>query len=374
MEQDLKPARPVPPGRILRQELEAHGWTQRDLAAILGRPEQMVSEIINGAKQITPETSIELSQAFGVSPEFWYNLEANYRLDLARRQAGDDTIARRSRLYAAFPLQEMARRGWLVLCESVDALEAEVSRFFGFDLSALPAALTVNTRFRCSTARGPATYAQLAWLRRAEQLARRQAVAVWQPGNVQPLVADLSVLTESAEDAARVPQILARWGVRCVFLRHLSKTYLDGALFYVDGEPGVALTLRYDRIDSFWFTLLHEIGHLAEGDQASYLDVLEESQGEDDGTEPMEGEPDAHEAWANQKASQWLIAPDAFQDFVTATHPYFSKARIEAFAASQRRHPGIVLGRLQRGGVVPYKNLRGLLVRVSPYLKDYIQD
>ena len=70
MEQDLRPARPVSPGRILRQELEARGWTQRDLAAILGRPEQMVSEIINGAKQITPETSVELSQAFGVSPEF----------------------------------------------------------------------------------------------------------------------------------------------------------------------------------------------------------------------------------------------------------------------------------------------------------------
>ena len=374
MEQNLRPARPVPPGRILRQELEARGWTQRDLAAILGRPEQMVSEIINGAKQITPETSVELSQAFGVSPEFWYTLEANYRLELARRRARDDTIARRSRLYAAFPLQEMERRGWLALCESVDALEAEVSRFFGLDLSLLPEALTVAARFRCSTARGPATYAQLAWLRRAEQLARQQAVAVWRPEHVQPLIADLAALTTCAEDAARVPQVLARWGVRGVFLRHLSKSYLDGAAFYLDGEPCVALTLRYDRIDSFWFTLLHEIGHLTEGGQAAYLDVLEDNHGENGGIEPAEEEPDSHEAWANQKASQWLIAPDAFQDFVAATHPYFSKARIEAFAASQRRHPGIVLGRLQRGGVVPYKNLRGLLVKVSPYLKEYIQD
>ena len=79
MEQNLRPARPVPPGRILRQELEARGWTQRDLAAILGRPEQMVSEIINGAQQITPETSVQLSEAIGSSLEFWYNLEANYR-------------------------------------------------------------------------------------------------------------------------------------------------------------------------------------------------------------------------------------------------------------------------------------------------------
>ena len=87
MSGDLRPARLVLPGRILKQELEAPGWTQRDLAAILGRPEQAISEIITGSKQITPETSVELGQAFGTSPEFWHNLETNYRLELARTQA-----------------------------------------------------------------------------------------------------------------------------------------------------------------------------------------------------------------------------------------------------------------------------------------------
>ena len=83
MSDDLRPARLVLPGRILKQELDARDWTQRDLAAILGRPEQAISEIVNGTKQITPETSLELSQAFGTSPEFWHNLEANYRLELS---------------------------------------------------------------------------------------------------------------------------------------------------------------------------------------------------------------------------------------------------------------------------------------------------
>ena len=72
MSDDLRPARLVLPGRILKQELDARDWTQRDLAAILGRPEQAISEIVNGTKQITPETSLELSQAFGTSPEFWH--------------------------------------------------------------------------------------------------------------------------------------------------------------------------------------------------------------------------------------------------------------------------------------------------------------
>ena len=92
MSEALRPARPVAPGRIVKQELEARGWSQKDLAAILGRPEQMVSEIVNGVKQITPETALELAQAFGTSPELWLNLEADYRLSLARRAVSQDLL------------------------------------------------------------------------------------------------------------------------------------------------------------------------------------------------------------------------------------------------------------------------------------------
>lgn len=65
MSEVLRPARPhrSRAGASSKQELEALGWSQKDLAAILGRPEQMVSEIANGTKQITPETALELAQA-----------------------------------------------------------------------------------------------------------------------------------------------------------------------------------------------------------------------------------------------------------------------------------------------------------------------
>ena len=222
MSTELHPARLVLPGRILRQELEARGWTQRDLAAILGRPEQVISEIIAGSKQITPETSIELSQAFGTSPEFWHNLEANYRLELAGTQAQGDVIARRSRLYTELPLREMANRGWLTLRESVDELEAEVAGCLGMPL--LPEPPRLAARLRGSTARTPLTYAQLAWLRRAETLAAGQtAIGPWHADHLEPLVHELSGHMRLAEDVAHVPSTLARWGVRLVFLRHLAK-------------------------------------------------------------------------------------------------------------------------------------------------------
>lgn len=85
MSQTLIPARVTPPGGMLKRKLEARGWTQKDLVEIMGRPPQAISEIVRGAKQITPETAIELAEAFGTSAELWTNLEANYRLYLARK-------------------------------------------------------------------------------------------------------------------------------------------------------------------------------------------------------------------------------------------------------------------------------------------------
>ncbi len=367
MTEALRPARPVPPGRILKQELEARGWSQKDLAAILGRPEQMVSEIVNGTKQITPETSLELAQAFGNSPELWLNLETNYRLEIARRGENDDAIARRSQLYDALPLREMARRGWLCLHESADALEHEVRDLLGQAVTAAPVQVA---RLRASTTREPLTYAQLAWLRRAEALAQEQATSDWAPEHLEPLVVELLALARRIEDVALVPSLLARWGVGCVFLRHLPKTYLDGAAFWSNGRPTVALTLRHDRVDAFWFTLMHELAHVAAGGQVCHLDRLEDG-GEESGIAIEQ--PDHDEETADRLAANWLVSPVAFQRFVAATQPYFSRPSIESFAADQGRHPGIILGRLQREHLVPWQNLRPLLAKITPYLKEHIR-
>ena len=80
MSQKLVTARVPPPGRILSRELETRSWTQKDLADITGRPVQTINEIIQAKKKITPETALELAEAFGTSAEFWTNLETNYRL------------------------------------------------------------------------------------------------------------------------------------------------------------------------------------------------------------------------------------------------------------------------------------------------------
>ncbi len=89
----LKPAEVFPPGDFIREELEARGWTQGDLARVLGRPLQTVNLIINGRKSVTAETAKALGVAFGTGPELWMNLETAYQLDTAPEP--DPAIKRR---------------------------------------------------------------------------------------------------------------------------------------------------------------------------------------------------------------------------------------------------------------------------------------
>lgn len=81
------PAEVFAPGELIRDEMEARGWSEADLAALLGRPRRDVAELLGGRLAITPETASELGDAFGVDPRFWMDLEATYRLSATREVA-----------------------------------------------------------------------------------------------------------------------------------------------------------------------------------------------------------------------------------------------------------------------------------------------
>jgi HTH-type transcriptional regulator/antitoxin HigA len=355
----LQSARAVPPGGILTRELEARGWTQKDLARIMGRPTQAINEIVRGAKQITPETALELAEAFGTSAELWTNLESQYRLAMARNGKDIKEIARKSRLYSLAPVSELLKRGWILEGKSFEELEQNVFTFMGATSTEEMGKHAVN--FRHARNRGPELSAQIAWVRRVEQLAASQQVPEFKVEKLETTLPELLACSARPEDISFVPDMLIKAGVHFVVVPHLEKTYLDGAKLTLGKNPVVALSLRYDRIDSFWFTLLHELAHIVLNHQGSYLDNLYEP-------DHVDGE----EKDANRLAGQWLLDIKAFKVFVKETQPYFSRSAIFRFAASQERHPGIVVGRLHYEKLVDYKNLRGMLVKVSPFLGEWI--
>jgi HTH-type transcriptional regulator/antitoxin HigA len=375
MSNTLTPARAISPGRILQRELDARGWTQKDLAKITNRPPQAINEIIKGTKQITPETARELSAALGTTAEFWTNLEANYRLNLAKKKHKEEAIERRSRLYTLAPISELIKRQWIKSTESLDDLEQSVCEFLGIKSPQQTPQLSVNFRkgaspesnsgacvARHSQILEPEYNAKIAWCKKVEQVVSKQTLKKFQLDKLQKAIPDILSYAKKEEDVTHVPQILIDLGVHFAIVPHLNKTYLDGAAFYLENHPVVALTLRHNRIDCFWFSLMHELAHIVAGHQGVYLDNLDDL------------EKNSEEEEANNLARNWLIDEQSLNSFIIQTKPKFSQKAIINFAQAQNRHSGIILGRLQHEGLVPYQNLRMLLVPIKPFLSDWIYD
>jgi HTH-type transcriptional regulator/antitoxin HigA len=116
-----------PPGEIIKDEIEARGWSQRDLAYVLGMTEQQLNPILTGKRAITPDMARLLGDAFDVPAEFFANLQKQF--DLSRAKDPDPAIKLRAKLQAIYPLREMIRRGWLEESDP-SRLELQIERFF----------------------------------------------------------------------------------------------------------------------------------------------------------------------------------------------------------------------------------------------------
>jgi HTH-type transcriptional regulator/antitoxin HigA len=357
------PAEVFPPGEFVKEELEARGWTQNDLADILGRPPRLVSEIISGKRGITPETANGLGQAFGTGGQFWMNLDSSFQLARARRS--DDVVARRAKLFEKAPIKELLRRNWIEASSAIDVLESRVCAFYG--TKTLDEELEFPYAAR-GTVDAEVSRGRWAWLFRAKHLANSIAVPPYSSQNFDALVADLRGLLNTPEQVRTVPDVLARYGVRLVVVEPLPQTRIDGACFWLDERsPVVALSLRYDRIDWFWHTVMHELGHVKKGDAQRRVSIDVDLVGEQ--ARRSEDKPKA-ERDADAFAVEALVPQARLQNFIDRVRPLYSKKKIYGFAATLGVHPGVVVGQLQHRDEISYAHSRELLVRVRDLLTE----
>ena len=347
------PAEVFPPGEMLRDELEARGWTQNDLAVILGRPFRLVNEIVSGKRAISPETARGLGEALDTDPQFWMNLETAYRLSLVRGKEGE--VARRAKLYAMAPIKDMIRRHWIESSERVEDIEQQVLRFFEIASLDTPPALAAAARK--SGSYSETTPGQLAWLFRVKKMASTISVPPYREDNLDRLLSDLGSLTSSEQEARRVPRLLTECGIRFLVVEHLPRTKVDGVALWLDAQsPVIALTIRFDRIDSFWFTLAHELAHIKYR-HASGVDV-------DIAGDTPPDSSDESELLANEFASSFLVPPKELDSFIARIRPLYSRTRINQFANRIHVHPGIIIGQLQRREEIKYSQGREMLVKI----------
>jgi HTH-type transcriptional regulator/antitoxin HigA len=336
------PAEVFPPGEFLREELEIRSWSQVELAEILGRPARLVSELISGKRAITPETAKGLAAAFGGSAQYWMNLETSYQLSKAK--IPEEEVSRRAKLYATFPVKEMIRRGWITASENLDVLEQQFLRFF--DVSSLDEELGF-THAAKKRSYESMPIEQLAWLSRVRQVAKTMIVAPYKERQLQDAIPVLRRLLCDPEETRHVPHILAECGVRFVIVEAFPKSNIDGVCFWLNSSsPVIGMSIRYDRIDNFWFVLRHEIEHVLQkhGQQEEYIiDIALEGE-----RATTSDELGVEERVANGAAAEFCVSQSELSNFIMRVKPYFSEQRVVLFAQRLQVHPGLVVGQIQR--------------------------
>lgn len=182
-------------------------------------------------------------------------------------------------------------------------------------------------------------YALIAWRGCVLKKAHSQTVSTkYRAGSItEEWLRDLAKLSRFDSGPKLAQEYLADAGIALVIEPHFKKTYLDGAAMLDDGKPIVALTLRHDRVDNFWFALLHELVHVSKHltkKQMFIADNLEDKTRS--GTEEEEADAGATEAlipateWKKAKVRTSHALPDAIE-----------------LANRLRIHPAIVAGRVR---------------------------
>lgn len=340
------------PGEFIKEELEERDWSQIELSEILGRDKRLVNELVLGKRSITPETAKALAEAFGTSAELWMNLESAYQL--GRSKSADNVISRRSRLYQLAPIKEMVKRHWIEWSDNIDVLETSVMSYFGASTLKKPFAFKHASR-KSAKETNPS---HIAWVNKAKQLARAVSVKRYSERSFNECLNKLKALTNDVNEVRRIPKILADAGIRLVIIEHLPKTKIDGATLWLDVKsPVIALSLRYDRIDNFWHTLMHELRHVKNKDGLDNpiidIDIMGNKE-----------EKSVYEKRIDLWASHTLIDKDELKDFIIRVGPLYGTKKIINFAKRIKVHPGIVVGQLHNKEEIHWSKQRRMLVKI----------
>lgn len=278
-EEDTFPIQQPDPIEAVRFRMEQQGLTNKDLVRYIGSAPK-VSEILNGKRNLSLNMIRKLSEGLGISADVLIKLPE-------QKSACESEVD-----WHAFPLSEMRKRGYFEnfsgsLLELKEYAAENITNFLssvssGFNLK--PALLRSSAHLR-SNDKEIDQYALWAWQVRVLQKANEEKLSGnYRPGTVNlEWMKKLVGLSWLAQGPKLAVEFLNKHGIHLVIESHLPKTYLDGAVCVKpNGNPVVALTLRHDRLDSFWFSLMHELAHLAlhlDRNEAWYLDDLDASSG-----------------------------------------------------------------------------------------------
>jgi HTH-type transcriptional regulator/antitoxin HigA len=359
---------PAHPGEMVSEYLEFNEWNQRDLARRTGLTPKTISEICNGKAPITPTTALALEKVFRRPAHFWLNLQRRYDEAQARQQAIARTrewqpwakrfpVAEMNELRSwakRFPVAEMRRYHLLDTNPDTDPFHIDALLSF-FGVASPESWRSVwevsHAAYRQTRKFSTNVEAISAWTRAVELEVSEIATEPFDDRKLRSLIPELRRQTRAAPEVfmPKVEELCASAGVAVVWMPELPQTGISGCARWLgDRKALIGLTLRYKTDDQMWFTFFHEVGHilLHRKRHAFILDNADEDL-RDRVVDPEMQKPEEE---ANRFAADTLIPPDALSKFLKVG--IFTNEAIHAFADTLEIGPGIIIGRLQREGVL----------------------
>ncbi len=318
----------------IRFRMEQMGLRQKDLVPHLGSASR-VSEVLGGKRPLTLAMMRALNRELGIPAEVLLHSRGG--------QIPDEVVGLDWR---RFPVWEMIKRKWLPAASSASEARERAEEYMRPFLEPALREGLAAAHFRTGVAPDApceTDYALLAWLARVVAVAEHEEAPPYHPGVVdEAFMAHLVQLSIYEEGPLLAKKFLQRSGIRFVVEPHLSRTKLDGAVLMTRrGNPIIALTLRHDRIDSFWFTLCHELGHVAlHLDGRREIVDLDVGGGGDRAAGGIEAEADAF-------AESAIISPQVWAESGLA-RGRVGREDVAAVARELRVHPALVAGRVRR--------------------------
>ena len=333
-EDEHYPIPTVAPVDAIKFHMEQNSVTRADLVPILGNRKK-VSEVLSGKRALTLRDIRALERCL--------------RLPACIMTGDDSELPPLPPVdLDDFPVVEMAKMDWIEKTPHLEDRAEEVVHELTASAGgqeAQPQALFRRGNGSRRNTRAGVTALQ-AWCLYVLGQARRAGLeGIYRPGTIDAdFLRQIARLSTFDEGPKLAKEKLAKSGIAMVVACHLSKTHLDGAaLWTIEGVPVVGLTIRIDRIDSFWFCLLHELAHLARhftpGDGEVFLDQRQfESRG---------AEHDRREREADEWAWEALIPSNIWKKSKARRAPRPSAEDVLELARAADVHPAIAAGRIR---------------------------
>ena len=323
------------PGTRIREELSARGLLQKEFALRMGLTEKHISKLINGEVMLTADVSVRLETVLGIPASEWNAMEARYRESLVRENTSK-VSEREVELAQVFPYAEMTKLGWVPEAASLPEKVLALRDFFGvIDLELLEQGQLTSAACHSLSLGREEDLTVIAWIQAARRMAWQIPSETLSVKDYEDWIFAIREWTKERPEVflPKLDELLRAHGVLLLVLPRIRGLCIPSVAFPVGNRMAIAMTEKRMDDNEFWTRLLHELGHI----------VLEHVWLKD-------GTNEQDERDANVWARNVLLSRSDYDAFKEGAK--FTEKSVCDFANMLGIAPGVLVGRLQRDGII----------------------